>query len=144
MTTQLPRSPTLRIGSKTPPRAWTLTRDITRSITASAYKVAFPDEKITRVLTGLRKDAGFKLIDKVRNIVGPRVSGRRGIVLQSVTLASGTPIEWSEEIWLFPGAERMLLVLDEELLQRPLDDITRLVMELGSAAIGFAQNHQLA
>jgi len=57
-----------------------------------------------------------------------------------VTHADGTRAEWREETWALPGAAGKLM-FDEELLLRHLDEITRLLTVLASAAHEFVQNH---
>jgi hypothetical protein len=116
-------------------------RTINRAVVAKAYSGAFPKEKITGLLTALADDTAFRSIDLVRNLVGHRISGRRSIAASGTTHADGTRTEWREERWHLPGAAGKL-VFDEQLLQRHLDDITRLLMSLASAAHKFVQNHQ--
>jgi hypothetical protein len=108
-------------------------RKITRKATARAYDAAFPQAQITGLLSVLQNDAGFDAIDTVRNLVGHRTSGRR-----SIDAAFATRTEWREETWHLPGAAGKLM-FDEGMLQRCLDDITRLVTALASAAREFAE-----
>jgi hypothetical protein len=115
-------------------------RKITRATTAKAYSAAFPQARITGLLAALPDDPGFSIIDAVRNLVGHRISGRRSIAVSSTTHADGTRTEWREETWALPGAAGKLM-FDEELLQRHMDDITRLLTALASAAREFVQGH---
>jgi hypothetical protein len=114
-------------------------RHITWRVTAKAYSAAFPHAKLTRLLAALPDDTGFSTIDAVRNLVGHRISGRRSIAASSTTHADATRTEWREETWALPGAAEKL-TFDEELLQRHLDDITRLLTALTSATREFVQN----
>jgi hypothetical protein len=117
-------------------------RNINRTATGRAYSAAFPQARITGLLVALPEDAGFSTIDAVRNLVGHRISGRRSISASSTTHVDGTTTGWREETWALPGASGKLM-FDEELLQRHLGDITRLLTALASAACEFVQNrHQ--
>jgi hypothetical protein len=115
-------------------------RNITQRATAKAYSAAYPQAKITGLLAGLPDDPGFSAIDAVRNLVGHRISGRRSIRASSTTHADGTCTDWREDTWALPGAAGTL-PFDEEMLQRRLGDITRLLTALASAAREFVQNH---
>jgi hypothetical protein len=115
-------------------------RKISRAATARAYGAAFPHAQITGLLSALQSDAGFDTIDTVRNLLGHRTSGRRSIAASLAPHLDGTRTEW-REAWHLPGAAGKL-VFDEELLQRHLEDITRLLTALASAANEFVQNHQ--
>lgn len=118
-------------------------RDIRRDKTAQAFKNAFPEAALTGLLTGLPKDARFRQIDFVRNIVGHRVSGRRSVQVSSTTAADGTHTHWRKETWHLPGLTEAL-IFDEELLQRQLDGITGLLASLSSAAREFAESQRSA
>jgi hypothetical protein len=118
-------------------------RNITRRATGKAFKAAFPQAKITELLVSLPDDAGFSMIDAVRNLVGHRISGRRSVHRSSTTHADGTHTYWHEETWHIPGGA-VKLMFDEELLQRHMGDITRLLTALASAAREFAENNQPA
>jgi hypothetical protein len=130
------------LGNAMQPRAFpdiANPRSITRRATSRAYSAAFPQAKITALLAGLPDDAGFSTIDAVRNLVGHRISGRRSIRASSTTHADGTCTDWREDTWALPGAAGTL-PFDEEMLQRHLGDITRLLTALASAARDFAQD----
>jgi len=119
-------------------------RKITRSATARAYGGAFPQATITRLLAELPDDPGFATMDAVRNVVGHRLSGRRSITSWGILHSDDAFIEdWREDTWALPGAAAKL-VFDEDMLQRYLDDNTRLLAPLASAAREFAQTHQPA
>ncbi len=117
-------------------------RRITRPATARAYSAAFPQAKITGLLTALPDDPGFSTIDAVRNLVGHRISGRRSIRASGTTHADGTYTERREDTWALPSAAGTL-TFGEDMLQRHLGDITRLLAALASAAREFAQHHHL-
>jgi hypothetical protein len=114
-------------------------RIITRRATAKAYSAAFPHAKLTALLAALPGDADFSIIDTVRNLVGHRISGRRSIAALGTTDADGTRTEWREETWALPGAAGTL-TFGPEMLRRHLDDITRLLTALASAAREFAEH----
>lgn len=119
-------------------------RKITRSATARAYSVAFPQATITRLLAELADDTGFSAIDVVRNVVGHRLAGRRSVASSGTVHDDGTHTEdWRTDRWALPGAATAL-EFSEDMLQRHLDDITRLVTALAAAADEFAQHHQPA
>jgi hypothetical protein len=113
-------------------------RNITRRSTAKVFATAFPNAAITKQLAKLQQEPRFGFIDETRNIVGHRLSGRRGI-RSSITLhKDGThTTDFHEETWDLPGAKTQL-AFDAELLQRHLDDITGLLTPLASAARDFA------
>jgi hypothetical protein len=116
-------------------------RSIDRTSAAAAYGKAFPQQKITGLLTALPNDPGFSGIAAVRNLVGHRISGRRSIAESSTTHADGTRTEWHEETWALPGAAGKL-TFEPEMVQRQLDDITRLLTALALAALEFAEHCQ--
>ena len=114
-------------------------RTINWAVTAKAYAAAFPQAKITGLLTAPADDTGFRTIDLVRNIVGHRICGRLSIAASSSTHADGTHTEWREDTWALLGAAGKLF-FDDDLLQRHLDEITRLLTPLASAARDFIRN----
>lgn len=118
-------------------------RAITRHATTKAFTAAFPQAPITGLLANLPKDARFSTIDSVRNLVGHRVSGRRSVRASSTLELHGTQMHWREETWHLPGAASTM-TFDEEMLQRPLDDVTSLLTSLASAARDFAAAEKAA
>lgn len=118
-------------------------RRITRRATVEAFNAAFPQAKLTEHLVSLPGDAGFSTIDAVRNLVGHRISGRKSVHHSSTTHANGTETYWHEETWYLPGAA-VKLTFDEELLQRHMGDIIRLLTALTSAAREFAETSRPA
>jgi hypothetical protein len=74
--------------------------------------------------------------------VGHRLAGRRSVAITGTFHPDGTHTEdWRKDTWALPGAAGTL-DFAEDMLQRHLDDITRLLTPLASAALEFAQNHQ--
>ncbi len=118
-------------------------RAITRKSTANAFTAAFPSASITGLLTGLFNDTRFTTIDTVRNLVGHRISGRLSVRASSTMQKDGTYTHWREETWHLPGAAGTL-ALDEEMLQRHLDDVTALLASFASAAREFAEAEKAA
>lgn len=118
-------------------------RVITRKATTKAFDTGFPTAAITGLLVRLSDEPGFAIIDTVRNLVGHRLSGRRSVSASSTIHRDGTHTQWREETWHIPGAGRTL-TLDEELLQRHLNDITGLLASLVTAAREFAEQQQQA
>ncbi len=117
-------------------------RSITRKTTSQAFSVAFPQARLAALLTGLQNDARFNAIDMVRNLVGHRISGRRSVRSSATLHRDGThTVDWHEETWHLPGAGGTL-TFDEEMLQRPLNDITDLLIPLATAAHEFAESNQ--
>jgi len=117
-------------------------RKITQQATEKAYRTAFSKEKITGLLTALLADPTFDAIGNVRNLVGHRLAGRRSVASSGTLHPDSTHTEdWRKETWALPGATGTLDFADD-MLQRRLDDITRLLTALASAAHEFAQNHR--
>jgi hypothetical protein len=119
-------------------------RKITRMATSRAFSATFPSAVITGLLANLPQDTRFGGIDAVRNLLAHRISGRRSVRSSSTLHKDGTyTTDLHEETWHLPGAAGML-VFDEQLLQRHLNDITDLLTSLASAAREFAENSQTA
>jgi hypothetical protein len=119
-------------------------RSITWKRTAKAFRRAFPQAAITGLLASTPQDASFHVIDEVRNLLAHRISGRRSI-RSSGTLQPDRmhTTDWHEETWHIPGAAGKLM-FDQELLERQLNDITRLLTSLSSAAREFAESQKAA
>jgi hypothetical protein len=116
-------------------------RNITRSSTHKAMSAAFPQDAVTRLLGNLRQDAGLANIEAVRNLLAHRISGRRSVRSASTRHEDGNITrDFHEETWHIPGAPEKL-ILDKEMLQRLLADITDLLSSLSSAARTFAESH---
>jgi hypothetical protein len=118
-------------------------RNITRKATSSGFNAAFPQAKITGLLAALPGDASFSIIDEVRNLLGHRLSGRRSVRVTSRIEPDGRYTHTHEETWYIPGLSQKL-EFDEDMLHRQLDEITRLLTALASAAREFAENNQPA
>lgn len=118
-------------------------RRITRKLTQQAFGCEFSQAAVTGLLSKLSQDTRFSTIDKVRNLVGHRISGRRSVRASSETQKDGTHTYWREETWHLPGAAGTLK-FDTEMLQRLLDDIAGLLAALAAAAREFAENQQAA
>lgn len=118
-------------------------RNITRKATSKGFNAAFPRAAITGLLAGLSQDAGFSIIDEVRNLLGHRLSGRRSVRGKITIKPDGTHTQTHEETWHIPGLSQKL-EFDEDMLQRLLDEITRLLTTLASAAREFAEYNQPA
>jgi hypothetical protein len=118
-------------------------RNITRKATSSGFNAAFPQAKITGLLAALPGDASFSIIDEVRTLLGHRLSGRRSVRVTSRIEPDGRYTHTHEETWYIPGLSQKL-EFDEDMLHRQLDEITRLLTALASAAREFAENNQPA
>jgi hypothetical protein len=118
-------------------------RKITLQATARAFAAAFPQERITGCLAGLLQDPEFTTIDGIRNILAHRVSGRRSISSSGTTDPDGTYTHAQEETLYLPGSDEKL-IFGEDLIQRHLREIARLLDILSLAARQFANNHQSA
>ena len=118
-------------------------RNITRDITSKALNAAFGEASITALLAELRTDPGFAAIYEVRNLLGHRLSGRRSVRTSSTVGQGLIETNWQEDIWYLPGSTRKL-TFDTELLQRHLNDISRLLIALSIAARQFAETQKRA
>jgi hypothetical protein len=117
-------------------------RRITLAATAKAFTAAFPQASITHHLSELLHRPEFTAIDGIRNILAHRLSGRRSIQSLGTTHPDGTYTHAQEETWHLVGSDEKL-IFDEKLIQRHLDEITRLLTMLALAARLFVQNHHL-
>ncbi|MGA2224852.1 MAG: hypothetical protein ABSH41_10460 [Syntrophobacteraceae bacterium] len=115
-------------------------RLITLEATKDAFTIACPKDSISDYLAELLEDKEFKNIDGLRNILAHRLSGRRNIREYGSTQPDGTYTHTREEVWYIPDSEAEL-IFDEELLQRPFDEITRLLKALISASLEFVVAH---
>lgn len=109
-------------------------RKITLSGTAKAFKAAFPATAMTNSLADLLKTPAFGTIDRIRNLLAHRVSGRR-----SIRGGSDGTTQWHEETWHIPGSTDTLQ-FGVEMLHRLLDDITDAIKPLIAAAREFAES----
>jgi hypothetical protein len=111
-------------------------KSITLAATAKAFTTAFPHAEITRCLANLLRKPEFTSIDAIRNILAHRLSGRRSIQSLGTTHPDGTYTHTREETWYLPGSNEKL-IFDEDLIQRHLDEIARLLAMLALAARQF-------
>jgi hypothetical protein len=111
---------------------------ITLRATISAFTAAFPHASISNYLAGM-KDTEFSKIKKIRNILSHRLIGRRTIRENGSTHSDGTYTHTREEAWYIPGSDEKL-IFDEELIQRPFDEATRLLITLISASLEFVES----
>ena len=109
--------------------------------TAKAFADAFPGESITKDVGALSNDARFRKIDSVRNVVGHRLSGRRGMRFWSTPLGDGSYARRKEQTWNLPGSETRM-TLDANMLKGRLDDVTALLSELSKHAREFSEQRQ--
>jgi hypothetical protein len=116
-------------------------RRINLAATSKAFTVAFPCAAISRHLEELSSSPEFTTIDGIRNILAHRLSGKRNIRSWGTTHPDGTHTLTREEAWHLPGLDSEL-VFDDGLIQRHLDEITRLLTVLVLAALEFVENHR--
>jgi hypothetical protein len=111
-------------------------KKITLVATAKAFTAAFPQARITRRLADLLRKREFTSIGEIRNILAHRLSGRRSIQAWGTTHPDGTYTHTREETLYLPGVDEKL-IFDEDLIQRHLNEIARLLTALASAARQF-------
>lgn len=117
-------------------------RRISLAATSKAFKVAFPRAAITHHLEELLSSPEFTTIDGIRNILAHRLSGKRNIRSWGTTHPDGTHTHTREEAWHLPGLDNEV-VFDDGLIQRHMDEITRLLAVLVLAALEFVGEHRL-
>ena len=104
--------------------------------------VAFPNDAITGLLSGLSQDTRFSTIDAFRNLLAHRLSGRRSVRSSGTLNKDGThTTDFHEETWHIPGATGKL-VFGTDMLERQLADVTDIVSALATAARTFAESRQ--
>jgi len=116
-------------------------RGITLKTTHAAFEAAFPNSSVTAYLAQMAKDPGFTRIDTIRNLLAHRLTGRRNIRSFGSTHPDGTYTEKREELWYLPGLNEEIF-FDKQLVQRHLDDVTRLLTTLTSASLEFVKSQQ--
>ena len=114
-----------------------------RDGTSNAFAAAFPHTAITQQLLQLPTKTEYLDIDALRNILVHRTSGRRNVQVIGVTDPDGTRTETREEFWYVPGGGRPL-ILSDALLQKHLENITKLLTTLASASRLFAESGGVA
>ncbi|MGH9354489.1 MAG: hypothetical protein ACRD2G_20350 [Terriglobia bacterium] len=107
-------------------------KKITLDATHKALAAAFPDAAITAALAALVQKPEFTAIKEIRDLLGHRLSGRRGVRVWS----DGTNHS-REETWDVPGSSEKLK-FDENMLQREIDEMTNMLATLTPAAREFA------
>jgi len=133
------------LGSMVRPKDFPLIsklKRITLEATCRAFTVAFSDALITDHLKGLLIDAAFLNIKEIRNILSHRLTGRRNIYETFTIDSKGISTE-KEEVWHVSGSDEKL-VFDEGLIQRHLDEMSRVITTLLSAGLEFVQSRSLS
>jgi hypothetical protein len=103
-------------------------KKITLEATSKAFMTAYPKASITKRLAELLQEPEFTWIERLRNILAHRVSGRRSV-------------RGEEDTWHIPGSPKKL-TFDEQMIQRELDEITSMLTVLTTAAREFAEVHK--
>jgi len=116
-------------------------RGITLKTTHAAFEAAFPNSLVTANLAAMTKDPAFTRIDTIRNLLAHRLTGRRNIRSFGTTHSDGTHTERREELWYIPGLNEEVCC-DKQLVQRHLNDVTRLLTALTSASLEFVKSQQ--
>ena len=111
-------------------------RKITPAATAKAFTQAFPGYEITTALAQLLRKPQFIRIDRIRNLLAHRVSGRR-----SVRGGTDGATQWREETWHIPGADDPLQ-FSGAMLGALLDEITSMLTALITPARQFAETQK--
>jgi len=114
---------------------------ITLKTTTRTFKAAFPHASITNHLRELLENPEFIKIKAIRNILAHRLSSWRTIISNGSNDSDGTYRYTREEFWHIPGLKEEL-VFDEKLIQRPFDEITRLLTKLISASLEFVKSEK--
>ncbi len=113
-------------------------KKITVEGTSKAFIAAFPHALLTASLVALLQDEDYKQINAMRNILAHRLAGGRSIRVEGGRDSDGTSTYTREETWYVRGANDQL-VFDEQLLQRPLNGVTRLLTAILEAAIDLVK-----
>ncbi len=113
-------------------------KKITVEETAKAFAIAFPHASLTAHLAALLQDADYKQIGVLRNILAHRLTGRRSITVDGVIRSDGSSAYIREDKWYVLGTQDQL-TFDDNLIQRQLDGITKLLETLLDAAIDFVR-----
>lgn len=114
---------------------------ITLKTTRTAFQAAFQNSSVTRNLTAMPNDSGFTRISDIRNLLAHRIAGRRNIRSVGASCSDGTYTEKREEFWHIPGLNENV-IFDKHLVQRHLDDVTRLLTALTLASLEFVKSQQ--
>ncbi len=116
-------------------------KTITLETTHTAFKAAFPNSSVTAYLTTMAQDPGFTRIHTIRNLLAHRLTGRRNIRSVGSIHPGGTYTERREDLWYIPGLNEEVY-FDKQLMQRHLDDVTRLLTALTSASLEFVKSQR--
>lgn len=111
-------------------------RGITLKTTLDVFKSAFPNSSVALSLSAMAKDPGFTRIGTIRNLLAHRLTGRRNIRSYNSASHPGR-----EELQYIPGLNEEVF-FDKQLVQRQLDDVTRLLTALTSASLEFVKSKQ--
>jgi len=105
-------------------------RKINLAVTIDAFEATFSSAAITSCLADLVQKPEFIRLDKIRNVLAHRLSGRRSIRQET----------WSWHIPDLPDA----LEFSTDMLHRLMDEITGMLTTLIAAAREFAESQQSA
>ena len=112
-------------------------KKVTIEGTSKEFGAAFPHASLTTGLVALLQDVDYKQISTMRNILAHRVAGGRSIHVD-VRHSDPTFAPTREEAWSAQGSNDRL-IFDDQLLQRPLSGITKLLTTLLQAAIDLVR-----
>lgn len=113
-------------------------RKIKLAVTIEAFKAAFPSAAITTCLADVVQKPEFIRIDKIRNVLAHRLSGRR-----SVRSWSDGTTHRLEETWHIPDLPGALQ-FSPDMLHHLMDEITGMLTTLIAAAREFAERQKSA
>ena len=116
-------------------------KGITLKTTLAAFEAAFQNSSVTLNLAAMAKDPGFTRIDTIRNLLAHRIAGKRNTRCFGASHSDGTYTERREELWYIPGLNEEVF-FDKQLVQRHLDDVTRLLTALTLASLEFVKSQQ--
>jgi hypothetical protein len=111
-------------------------KKITLDATSKAFCAAFPATAITACLLELLQKPEFTIIDRIRNLLAHRVSGRRSVRAWNNGTAST-----QEETWHIPGLPDPPQ-FSENMLHRQLDNTTGMLTSLTASARVFAESQK--
>lgn len=113
-------------------------KKITLEVTAKTFSTSFPGTSLAAVLTALMQSPDFQTLDRFRNVLAHRISGRRSVKGEGTHHADGSYTYTQAETWHIPGAPAELS-FDTEMIQRSLDDLTSLLCGITGTARQFAE-----
>lgn len=133
------------VGSMLDPRAFnkiSKPRDITPKSTLAAYRSALPNAPITQCMDAMIKDPAFVRIDTVRNMLAHRLAGKRTVSSVGSTGQDGSYNCKRDERWYIPGLNGEI-IFDDQLIERELSELTRLIAALSDASLEFIKEAKL-